>query len=209
MKYFGRYFHWQCPSFSTLQSTASPNGLKRTFHAFYLFEASFFFKKKGNQVLNLQFKMAFKMKTYVPPEPSNPGEKGPQHLNPVGPKFLWNLSIDWISWRRILCNTHMIRPRNWKEACRTMVIKLCNVVNEGYLAHRTAFEKSVSNYTHGLKYNIIKLTMDNCGLWKRFSHWLHDEPKKSSNRKSRELHCCLKLFYWCVVCILQAAFKFL
>ena len=46
--------------------------------------------------------------------------------------------------------------------------------------------------------------MDNCGLWKRFSYWLCEEPKKSSNWKSRELHC-LNMFYWrlCAFCRLS------
>ena len=34
--------------------------------------------------------------------------------------------------------------------------------------------------------------MDNCGLRKRFSHWLCKEPKKSNNGKSRELHCSIE-----------------
>lgn len=81
----------------------------------------------------------------------------------------------------------MIRSRNWKGGFYGGQLNLMLRIKKNWL---TGPPSKISEcFMYGLKYNIRKLTMDDCGLWKRISHWLCEEPKKSNNGKSRELHC--------------------
>ena len=84
--------------------------------------------------------MAFKKTAYVPPTggPNDDGEKGPQHLNPGGPKISPPQKIVNYFCNRTSkinpCNTHMMNPR--RSHRNYIKLQVCNVVNQGYSAHR-------------------------------------------------------------------------